>query len=138
MAGFADLVASGVAIANTITSTLQANVEHYAYSDASTDAYGKLTWGPAFSRPALIEDIQQRASRDVSGDLGKTPETLVAPRTRVTFLSPIKVDPKDRIVLPTDAEGNAGDEGPILSVEGLINPTTGQHYLTEVIMGKRA
>ena len=121
MAGLADLVRDMVAVADTVTATLQATVTHYAYSAATVDAYGKVTWLSGTSRVAVVER-DHRLIRTATGDVRQASYRLTLPR-------PVAVDPRDRIVLP------GGVEGPILSVEGVVNPTTGAVYAVEVFMG---
>jgi hypothetical protein len=122
VAGFADLVVSLVAVADSVTGTLQSTVTHYAFSGATVDAYNKPTsWGTGVSRQAVVER-SSKLIRLATGD------TVIA-SYKVTFPRPVAVDPKDRITLPGSVEG------PILSVEGVVNPTTNEVYAVEVFMG---
>jgi len=119
VSGFADLVRDCVAIANDLTSTLQANVTHYPWLSATKDSYGKVTW-VAVVRPALVEE-RTRLVRNQQG------EHVVATCT-VTFLVPVAVDPRDRIVLPS------GRETPIMNVSDLVDPDTKLPYMTQVAL----
>jgi hypothetical protein len=121
MAGLADLVRDMVVVANSITSTLQATVTHYAFSAQTPDAYGKITWVSGVSRLAVVERTH-RLIKSVTGDDRQASYV-------VTFPRPITVDPRDRITLPGSVEG------PILSVEGVVNPTTDAVYAVAVFMG---
>lgn len=121
MAGWASLVERLVAVADTITASLQANVSHYTYAAATIDAYNKVTWGAATVRAAVVES-NRRLFRLSDG-------TEVLSRTKVTFPRPVAVDPKDRIVLPDSTTG------PILEVVGVTDPVTNAVYATEVWLG---
>lgn len=122
MAGFADLVRDLVVVADGITSSLQANVTHYAFSGATLDAYGKVTsWGAPFVRTAVVE----RVYKQVRNAEGTTREAAYS----VTFPRPVAIDPRDRLVLPGSVEG------PILNVSGVVNPGTAEVYAVEVLLG---
>ena len=118
--GFRDLVRDGVALANSLTADLQANVTHKAW--VSTSGSGVKTYAAPVIRPALV-DWKQKQVRTVSG-------VLTVSRASVTFLDPdVIVDEKDVIILPD------GTTGPILDMAGFIDRVTGTPYLTEVFLG---
>ena len=123
MAGWASLVEKLVAVADTITGTLQAEVAHYAFADATLDAYEHLTWTDAafVVRTAIVES-KQRLFRLADG-------TEVLAHTKLTFPRPETIDPRDKIVLPD------GTTGPILEVVGVTDPVTNAIYAVEVWMG---
>ncbi len=124
MAGFADLVRTLVGMADTLTASLQANVSHYAWSEASKDNSGKVTWGSATSRAALVEDTHTFV-RNQAGE-------MVLATTKVTFLRQVTIDVRDKIVLPD------GKTSKILRVDGFVDPSgavTGGRYLTQVYLG---
>lgn len=125
----ADTVRKGVALANSITSSLQAEVSHRAWT--GKDSFGDPAYATAVTRPALVE-LKQRKIRTVNG------EEVVA-RAAVTFLHPVPpngaagrrepIDPRDEITLP------GGFTGPILDTQGLVDPETDRPYLMEVFLG---
>jgi hypothetical protein len=124
------LVRSGIALAKSITASLQAEVEHTPW--VGNDDYGTNSGaGTPTMRPALVE-MRQRLRRDATGK-------EVMQRATVTFLGPVPpngatgrrepIDPRDRIVLPD------GTTGPILDVSGLADPSTSGHYMLTVALG---
>ncbi len=117
--GLESLVASGVALANSLTSDLQHDVVHEAYEGPNDQ--GAPTYGSAVQRPALVEHRQ----RQVRGDEGN----VVMARAKVSFLHPVRIGPLDRITLPD------GTTGPILDIEGMVNGSTGAPYMLEVWLG---
>lgn len=120
MAGFNDLVRDLVAVADTLTGSLQTNVTHYAWSEASVDASGKVAWGSGTSRAALVENVNTLV-RNQQGE-------LVTASTKVTFLRPVTIDVRDKIVLPD------GKTGPIARISGMINPSTNAPYMVDVYL----
>ena len=119
MAGFADLVASGVSIANTLTDSLQSTVTHK--TGVSRDAYGKPTFGTSTSRKAIVEK-RNKLVRDRMGQ-----ETLS--KALVTFPYPVTIAETDMITLPDSSELA------ILFVKGLVDPDTNEEYMVEVELG---
>lgn len=127
--GLADIVRSGVAIAKDVTSDLQVNITHEAW--ISNDAYGGPTYAAATTLPAIVER-EQRLIRDMNGE-------EIMSRTKITILQPITangstgrrepIDPRDRIIPSGDITG------PILSVEGIVDPNTNAPYLYIVRLG---
>lgn len=127
--GLADVVRAGVAIAASTTKSLQVEIQHWPWIGA--DVTNMPLFGTPIARSALVEQKQKllRAS---------TGENVLA-TTKVTLLDPVKadgatgrrepVDPRDKIVLPD------GTEGPIVAVEGLVDPGTNLPYLLEVYLG---
>jgi len=127
--GFDDLVRNGIALANTLTSTLQVLVTHEAWT--GQDGYGKPTFAAAISRTAIVEHKQRWIrNRDA---------TIMAVLPSVTFLGPIAdngaanraepIDPRDRITLPD------GTTGPIQDVKFIMDPATNRPYMYEVALG---
>jgi hypothetical protein len=116
------LVRSGVALANTLTASLQAVV--LVQSWLSQDALGTPGYGPVVATRALVEAKTRRLTA-VDGR-----EVLAT--TKLTLLEPRTVTTRDRLTLPD------GSTPPILAVEGLVDPgatVPGQPYLVEVWMG---
>lgn len=124
MAGFADLVRNMVAVADALTATLQATVQHFAWSGATKDAYGKVTWAAATPRQCVVEPNARlvREDRDQPGNV------VTMNGTRLTFPRPVAVDTRDRFQLPSGAMGL------ILDVEGVTDPGTNAVYATEVFL----
>lgn len=120
--GLADIVRSGIATANSLTTSLQVPVQHYRYADATIDDTGKVTWGAPIVRMGIIENARkqerQKEGRDVSSDV------------QVTFVSPFDIDTRDKMVLP---DGN-GDTV-INRVAGVFDPLTKRTYMTQVWIG---
>lgn len=129
MAGLADVVRAGVAVAHQVTATLQVDVSLARWT--GQDSMGAVTYAAAADYPALVE-YKVRLHTTASGKIVQT-------RAKVTFLTVIPphgavgrtepIDSRDRIVL-TD-----GTTGPIVDVEGLIDPVTERPYLVECYIG---
>ena len=119
MAGFADIIQSGVTIANTLTDTLQATVTHK--TGLTNDKYGKPTFGTSTSRKAIV----QKRDKLVRNTLGQ--ETLS--KALVTFPYAVDIAETDMITLPDTSELS------ILFVKGVIDPTTNKEYMVEVELG---
>ena len=117
--GLDAIIRSAITTAKTVTADLQASVTHEAYS--GLDAYAKPTYSSGVTRKALVESKQ----RLIRTDDGRE----VLSQTKVTFLSPVSLSTKDRITLPD------GTTGPILTVEGMVDPSTSAPYLLEVWLG---
>lgn len=127
--GLSDIVRSGIATANSLTANLQDEVLHEPW--IGNDKFGKPMYGIGVSRPALVE-------RKAANRFGNNGQVIVQ-NAQVTFIYPISpngaarrqepVDPRDRITLPD------GWTGPIVNVQGLVDPSTGLPYMTEVSLG---
>lgn len=121
MAGFADLVRNGVALADSLTATLQEDVVHQTWATATKDDYGKVTWRAGTTRKAIVEPRM----RQVKNDKG---EVVISTAT-LTFPRPVVVDPRDRFTLPD------GRVALIASTSGaVVDPDTGAGYLTQVFL----
>lgn len=120
--GLADIVRSGLATADSVTSTLQVPVAHYMYSEATIDDSGKVTWGSPHTRKAIIVHAKTHArtkeDREVLSD------------TQLTFPRAFDVDPRDRFVLP-DGSG----DGPPNRISGVVDPLTNKRYMIQVWIG---
>jgi hypothetical protein len=125
----ADIVRSGVALANTLTASLQVSVQHKAWT--GSDAYGAPTYADAIVRNGLLE-AKTRVLRRPNGE-------EVLQQSQLTILEPVAangaagraepIDPRDRFVLPD------GTEKAALDVSGLADPSTGAPYGFEVALG---
>jgi len=122
----AGIVRNAVGIANSVTGSLQAIVMHEPW--IGSDKYGKPIYDNPVPRPALVD----RRTASIGGQ-------QIVQNTSVTFIYPIQpqgaadrqepVDPRDRITLPD------GWTGPIVNVNGLVDPLTGMPYLYQVSLG---
>jgi len=122
-------VRAAIATISTATADLQATVAHAAWT--GKDGYNKPSFAAPVSRQALVE-MKQRLRRLPNGQ-------EVLQQAAVTFIGPISangatgrrepVDPRDTITLPN------GYSGPILNVEGLIDPTTNRPFMVQVWLG---
>ena len=126
---FNKLIAQGVAIANSLTESLQANVTHEPWIDSG--ANGQPIFDSAVSRPAVVS-YNRTLIRTTEG------EQVMQSATGM-FLDLIEahgaegrrepVDPRDRITLPD------GYKGPIVNVRGPVDPDTNAPYFLEVALG---
>jgi len=119
MAGFADLVASGVSIANTLTETLQATVTHK--TGLTRDAFGTPTFSTSTSRKAIVEK-RNKLLRDAMGQ-------EVLSKALLTFPYPVTIANTDMVTLPDSSELA------ILMVRGIVDPDTNAEYMVEVELG---
>jgi len=115
--GWQDVIRSALATAQAVLDDgLLATVVHYPY--AGQNAYGETTWGDGVSRKAVVVDHDELI-RDAQA------REIVA-HTRLTFLTAVTVDPRDKITLPD------GRTTPILRVDHGVRDTAGAGFLTEV------
>lgn len=116
------LIDDAVAVANDVTLALglQALVTWEAF--VQVDGYGKKTFAPAVQVRAVVE-MKQRSVKTGSGELDMS-------QASVLFLDPsLVISTNDRITLSN------GVTGPILTMEGVMSPATGQPALTQVYLG---
>lgn len=128
--GLNDILASGVATANSITATLQVPVIHEAWL-SNDGPYAK----PLFASPVTRYAVVEEAVRDFRMPTGE----VVTQQAKITFLALIPdtgganrkepIDPRDKLTLPS------GRTGQLLSIEGVTNPTTSRPYVLDVVMG---
>lgn len=117
--GLLDLVRSGVAIANSLTTELQGNVTHKVL--AGIDGAGKRTYVTVI-RKAIVTRIQKLVKTS-SGQ-------MVMSTSQIVFLDPgVIINELDQIVLAD------GTSGPILTSNGFMDAGTGHPILTEVFLG---
>lgn len=123
-----DVLRKGVAIANTVTKPVQANVTYERYQ--STDGYGTKTYASATTLKAIV-DWKQLQVRTRDG-------VLTVSRATVIFIdidalkaatSNAGISDHDKITLPD------GTSGPILNMSGFIDAGTGIPLATEVYLG---
>lgn len=129
MSGFADLVRNVVATANTLTSSLQVVVSHYAW--INDDENTEPEYDTPVSRNALVT-YKTEAKKDSLGS-----ENLQS--AIIEFFEVVTengadersepIDPRDKLVLPD------GSWGPITGIDGIVDPSTGKPYLYRVTCG---
>jgi hypothetical protein len=115
----ATIIQDGVSIANTVTSSLQATITHAAYS--GDDGYGKPTYSTGVARTAIVE----RRQKYVRTAAGQEKLSLA----KLTFPYPVAIGEQDKITLPDSSVM------PILTIEGVVDPTTNAEYVVEVELG---
>lgn len=115
-----DIIRSGIVLAKTITEPLQVQVSHSSYT--GQDGTGTPTFSAAVNRPAIVEQKLRYRQSSSSG-------RLILTKSKVTFMTPVTVDSRDKIVLPD------GSSDPILDIEGVVDPDTSRPYLTEIWLG---
>ena len=127
--GLNSLIRSSVSIADNVTKTLQSTVLHSAW--IGYGSYAEPLYSTTISRKALVEYKQRMYT------MGNGQE--IVQKAVITFVGPIEangaidrqepLDSRDKITLPS------GYTGPILSVEGVVDPSTNQPYMFVVVMG---
>lgn len=129
--GFASLIRSSISLANSLTEDLQVLVQHKRWigmDDFGQDIYDEIL----VDRRALVENKPGMRKRADGSE--------VIYRTSVTFIGPVAAldgvtdrsepfDLRDFIVMPD------GTTGPILEVNGLLDPVTGKPYMYQVMLG---
>jgi hypothetical protein len=130
--GLADVVRSGVALANRVTDDLQVDVTHDAWTTRALD--GKPTYNGGGAGVARSSIVEYKQSRRWSALLGQTVDYAV----KVTILGPVAgngaagrnepIDSRDRFTL---LDGTAR---PVVDVVGIQDPSTGKPYMYEVYL----
>lgn len=133
--GFDSLVRKGVALANKITNALQVDVTHKRWT--GTDVGGEDIIDGGVTLSALVEFKTKRLGR-TGGQQYNTAEEEIQ-QAVITIVGPITdlvatgrtnpIDSRDQFILP------GGETGPILNVEGIVDPNTGSPYMYEVSLG---
>lgn len=121
-------VRSGVAVANKVTDSLQADVSYER--STGQDAFGDDTFAAAVTLPAIV-DWRQREVRTQTGILtvSRAVVTFLDIEALVTATASNGIQHDDKLTLPD------GDTGPILDTSGFIDPGTGIPIATEVFLG---
>lgn len=126
----------GLPIIDEVTESLQGVIALRAW--IGTDDYSKPTYANAIFIPAIIEDAThlRRIGRGQT-DITDAQETKL--RSVITIPRPVAangaanrkepIDPRDQITLPN------GYTGPIVNVEGVIDPLTGKPYMFVIGLG---
>ena len=117
--GLQDIVRSAVAVADSVTATLQAPVKHYVRAEATVDDSGMVTWAAPRIRPAIVEHAR-RQIRDKEG-------RDVVSESQIFFPRPVEVSPLDRFELPDGTSGS-----PIMKSGTIVDPGTNRGYYKQV------
>ena len=126
----ASIIAGAVATAKNVTASLQPTVKFEPWM--SQTGHGTVSYGAPQNLRALLER-KTKPIKTTSGQLVMsnatvtllelpTPQQFVADRVE-------PVDPRDRFTFPD------GFTGPIVAVNGMTNPETGQPFLLEIYLG---
>lgn len=123
------IIRSVVGIANTVTDSLQVTVTLQQW--LGSDGFGASSYDDPISLKCLL-DVRQQERRLPSGQMVMTKAVLqflepIAPNGAAGRLEPI--DPRDIITLPD------GTTGPIVDMEGMVDPTTNRPYFQRVWLG---
>lgn len=128
--GYDSVLRNGIATINRATASLHVAVTHEAW--IADDTYSKPTFDDPVTRMAIVT-MRQRSRRLPDG-------REIVQRATVLFVGPVEangasgrrepVDPRDRITLPS------GFTGPVLDVEGVVDPETGGPYTVKVTLGE--
>lgn len=129
--GLADIIRSGIQIAQNVTAGAQVNVTHEAWT--GQDEYGAPTFAAAQTLTAIL-DLNRKEKATLSGQLVTVVATL-------TILTPITdngaagrkepIDPRDVIRLPD------GTTGPILETpNAVVDPATNRPFFHTVLLGE--
>jgi len=117
--GLDAIIRAGLATAKTVTADLRDAVTHEAFS--SIDGFGKPTYSAGVTRYPIVER-KQRLIRTNTGQ-----ETLST--HRLLFLEPVSIDTRDRFTLSDSTTAR------ILTVSGVMDPSTDAPYYAEVWLG---
>lgn len=131
MAFPAEIIRSGVGIANSLTLGVQSPITHYAWISQS------VAGDDTYDDPVTLLCVIDRTNRVIVRDgehitIGATLAFVgdVAPNGAVGRREPI--DPRDKIVLPD------GFTGPIIDSPGsVIDPDTERGFIQSVMLGAR-
>lgn len=116
---FDDIVRAGVALADTLTASLQA-VTTYSRRTGQDHA-GNPTYAASVTVNAVVEyKTEQRILSD--GRVAATRAKLTLPRSFTVAMG-------DKFVLPD------GSSSPIVDIVGVCDPDTGLPYATEIVFG---
>lgn len=134
--GLADLVAAGVALANTATDSLQVDLTLERWAGA--DRYGTATYAAPITVRGLVESSAEPRSATML-QAGRLSGKVATVKATITILNPPAaldvpdrsnpIDDRDRLTLPD------GTSDPITGVGGLMRDSGGRYYV-EVTVGK--
>lgn len=116
-----DLVRSLVGVADRVTAPLQATVEHHVFR-RHTSKGGIEHYPTPDAVQAVVILGQKRTGYNERGEVVPLRALLIFPR-------PIAVTMHDKFILPD------GTTGPVVSIDGVVDPATGNRYASEVGLG---
>lgn len=123
------LIRQGVAVADRLTASLQDSVVFFAWIGSGSE--GEPEYAAPISIPAVVEEKEYlrklSSGEEVTQKASITIPRPVPPNGAANRKEPI--DPRDQIILPS------GYTGPILDVAGVVDPSTHQPYMLEVVLG---
>jgi len=128
---FANLVRLGVNLADKFTENVQPVIKLEQW--IGQDKFGKITYAaPTF--PRCVIDSRQRMIVSTSGQMITVMSTLTfttLPVSNGAIGRREPIDTRDKITLPD------GFTGPIISVNGPLDPATNKGFILEVQLGAR-
>jgi len=125
----AKLVRESVALADSMSDSAQDDITIYPW--ISDDSDSKPQFGSAVTVSAIVEE-KVRKRRTAAGEEILQKALVTIPRPLASNGAANRKEPldtRDKIVLPS------GYTGPILDVNGVIDPSTHKPYMFEVILG---
>ncbi len=130
--GLGSIVRSAYRTAHQVTGGtdgLQVDVAHYAWT--SQDGYGKPTYASAKTYPAIVTRTQRLIRTQTGHEVMSRAslEFLQLPKANGASNRTEPIDTRDKLVLPD------GTTGPILDVNGLLDPTTEHPFGVTVWIG---
>jgi hypothetical protein len=137
--GFDSLIQELIGVADDQTKSLQVTIRIRAYT--GQDGFGKKSYLPASPDPgtpykAIVTMMDQLRPMPGGGSINiKAQVTILQPVLPTTPLAgqtrQNPIDPRDIIILPD------GSTAPIVSEPGLLNPSTGNQYFADILLGKQ-
>lgn len=130
--GIEDIIRSGVALANTLTDSIQEEITLYRW--IADDDQGKHVYSNPLKLNAIVNKMDKRLGFDTGMEIIQTTEiTIITPIKKLTPVVSGRqepIDQRDKITL------SSGKGGPILQTElGLTDPKTGRPYMVRVYLG---
>jgi hypothetical protein len=128
-----DLIRSGVALAKTLTSSLQVDVTFQAWK--GQDAFGEADLAEAVTYKAIYEKkLRPLKDPNTGSDVLATSYLLIPSPIESTTPNDGEIrdnplDPRDVVTLPD------GSTGKILQIQGIVDPSTVAPFLYEVWLG---
>lgn len=127
-----NIIRNAVSVADDITKSLQPGISHSAWT--GQDVHGT----PTYATPVNIDCIVEYKIRD---KLQSSTGRVIQSQALVTIIGPVvangaagrlePIDPRDKIVLPN------GQTGPIIDIEGIVDPDTNRPYMFQVWIGSQ-
>ena len=134
--GLETTIRKGVAIADKLTKSLQVAVTHKRWTGTDSEG-GEDVLDFGVSLKAIVE-FKTKFLRRTGGQQYNTAEESIQ-RATITIIGPITdfvangrtnpIDVRDQFILPD------GSSGPILNIEGVVDPLTGSPYSYEISLG---